>query len=143
MARLKKIVKITAIVLCLLIGLAFAAPYLFKGKIISLVKTQINNKLNAKTEFSDVSISFFRHFPKVSVSIKDLQITGLDEFAADTLVAAKTIDLSLNLISVIRGSDYELYAIDIIEPRIHAIVSEEGKKNWDIAKRDTAEIKTT
>ena len=103
MRLFKKILKITGFTLLFLIAFAFAAPFLFKGQIISLVKKEINNSINAKADFKDVSISFFRHFPKVSVALKDLQVVGIGEFEGDTLIAAKEIDASLNLMSVIKG----------------------------------------
>ena len=89
---LKKIVKITLIVLLVLVVAAFAAPFLFKDKITALVKTEINNNLDAKVDFSDVDISFFRHFPRVALGLKKMQVIGINEFAADTLFAAKSID---------------------------------------------------
>ena len=135
---LKKFFKIFFIVLILLIGFAFAAPFLFKGKIIALVKKEINNNINAKADFKDVDISFFRSFPKVSVAIENLQIVGNDEFSHDTLIAAKQISTALNVMSVIKGSDYKLYSIVVNEPRIHAIVLKDGRANWDIAKEDTS-----
>jgi uncharacterized protein involved in outer membrane biogenesis len=143
MRLLKKILKITALVLFLLIGFAFAAPFLFKGKILSMVKQKMNENLNARADFKDVDISFFRQFPKVSVSIEGLQIVGVGEFEADTLIAAKSIDVALNLMSVIKGADFKIYAINITEPRIHAIVNKDGKANWDIAKKDTAQATST
>ncbi|HEY0680650.1 MAG TPA: AsmA-like C-terminal region-containing protein [Chitinophagaceae bacterium] len=142
MRLFKKILKITGFTLLFLIALAFAAPFIFKGQILSLVKTEINNSINAKADFRDISISFFRHFPKVSVALKDLRITGTGEFDGDTLIAAKEIDASLNFMSVIKGSDFKIYSIEINEPRIHALVNKEGKANWDIAKEDTTTVTT-
>jgi hypothetical protein len=139
---IRKFFKILFIVLVVLIGFAFAAPYLFKGKIISLVKKEINENIDAKADFKDVDISFFRSFPKVSVVIENLQIIGKNEFSADTLIAAKEVSASLNAMSVIKGSDYKLYSISINEPRIHALVSKSGKANWDIAIPDTAATTT-
>ncbi|MGB8192973.1 MAG: AsmA-like C-terminal region-containing protein, partial [Chitinophagaceae bacterium] len=138
MRLFKKILKITGLTLLFLIAVAFAAPFLFKGKIISLVKKEINNNINAKADFKDVSISFFRHFPQVSVALKDLEIIGTGEFEGDTLISAKEIDASLNFMSMVKGSDYKIYALNINEPRIHAIIHENGNANWDIAKTDTA-----
>lgn len=138
MRRFKKIVKITGFTLLFLIAFAFAAPFIFKGKILSLVKKEINNTINAKADFKDISISFFRHFPKVSVALHDLSIVGINEFEGDTLVAAKEIDAALNFMSIIKGSDYKIYSIAINQPRIHAIVNKEGKANWDITKPDTS-----
>jgi hypothetical protein len=137
MRILKKILKITAIVFVLLISFAFAAPFLFKGKILSFAKHKLNENLEAKADFSDIDLSFIRNFPKASVSIKGLQIVGVGEFEHDTLISAKTIDLSLNLMSIFNGKDYTIYAVNLDQPRIHALVNKEGRANWDIAKKDS------
>jgi AsmA-like C-terminal region len=139
---LKKIIKIILIVLLVLMGVAFAAPFIFKGKIIALAKKEINNNLNARVEFTDIDISFFKHFPKVAASLKNLQVTGQDEFSADTLFSAKDIDIALNLMSVIRGTGFKVYSVNVDEPRIHVIVAKDGKANWDIVKPDTAATAT-
>src|SRR5690349_10053741 len=133
----RKILKITGITLILLIGILFAAPFIFKGKIISIVKSEINKNINAKADFKDASLSFFRHFPKVSLALENLQVTGNGEFAKDTLISAGEIDVAVNLFSVISGSDMKIYSINVNNPRIHAIVNKEGKANWDITFPDT------
>src|SRR4030095_11963278 len=130
----KKIVKITGISLISLIALAFVIPILFKKQITNLVKNQINKSLNAKVDFKKVSLSLFRHFPKISISIDDLSVVGKDDFAADTLIAVKTLDASANLISVIKGKDIKIYGVFLESPRIHALVNKDGKANWDIAQ---------
>jgi hypothetical protein len=139
---LKKVLKITLIVIVVLIGAAFAAPFLFKGKIIEIAKKEINNSLTAKVDFSDLNISLFRHFPKVSVALENLQVIGTGNFTRDTLISAKNIDVALNLWSVIKGSNYQINSITVNQPRIHAIVDKDGKANWDIAKPDTATVET-
>lgn len=135
---IKKTLKIALITLIALIGIAFAAPFLFKGKIMALAKKELNNSLNAKADFSNVDISFFRHFPRVAVGLQNLQITGLHEFSGDTLISTPGIDLAVNLLSVLKGNNYQVHSITINNPRIHAIVNKEGKANWDIFKPDTA-----
>lgn len=135
---MKKALKITGIVLLILLAVAFIIPIAFKKQITELVKKEINKSLDAKVDFSDVSLSLFRHFPKVSISINDLSVVGTGEFAADTLVAAKNIDASVNLISVIKGKDIKVSGVFLESPRIHALVNKEGKANWDIAKADTS-----
>jgi hypothetical protein len=135
---LKKILKITGISLLVLLVLLFTLPLLFKGKIIRIVKEQINKNINAKADFGDVSLSFLRHFPKASISIENLRITGLDTFAGDTLISTKEADIALNLWSVIGGKNMKIYSITVNTPRIHALVNKEGKANWDIMKPDTA-----
>ncbi|MEO6219353.1 MAG: AsmA family protein, partial [Ginsengibacter sp.] len=134
---MKKALKITGLILLVLTITAFAVPFLFKKQITNFVKKEINNNLTAKVDFSDVSLSLFRNFPKLSVSLKELSVVGTDEFAKDTLLATKNLDASVNLISVIKGKDIKVSGVFLESPRIHALVTKEGKANWDIAKEDT------
>ncbi|MFT3934900.1 MAG: AsmA-like C-terminal region-containing protein [Chitinophagaceae bacterium] len=140
---LKKIVKITLIVVLVLVGVAFAAPFIFKDKITALVKKEINDNLEAKVDFKDVDISFFRHFPKVALGVNDMQVVGLHQFAADTLFSAKNIDVAVNIMSIISGGEYKIYSITVDNPRIHAIVLKDSTANWNITKPDTAASTTT
>lgn len=134
MKKLKKFFKIFFIVLLLLIGLLFATPYIFKGKIISLVKKEVNKSLYAQVDFKGVDISFFRRFPKVSIGLDDMQVIGLDYFAADTLLSAKRVDATVDFMSFIRGSNMDIYSIFFQSPRVHAIINKDGLANWDIVK---------
>lgn len=135
---MKKFLKITGIILLVLLVVLFTLPFLFKGKIISIVKTQINKSINARVDFSDIDISLIRRFPRVSVAIENIQVIGNGNFAADTLIAAKKIDAALNLMSVISGDKMTIYSVAVNQPRIHAIVAKDGSVNWDIVKPDTA-----
>lgn len=145
MKKLKKILKISAIVFLLLIGFLFAAPYLFKSQIVAFVKEQVNKNLNARVDFTGVDISFFRHFPKVAVALEELSVVGLADFAADTLLGAQRLDAAVNLMSVIKGKNMTIYSITVEEPRIHALVHANGAANWDIAKpsADSSETAAT
>jgi hypothetical protein len=139
---LKKIAKITGITLVTLIVILFVAPFIFKGKIIAIAKEQINKNVNANVDFKDLSLSFFRHFPRVSVALEELHVVGRDIFAKDTLISAKEIDVAVNLFSVIGGKNMKIYSVIIDEPRIHALVTKEGRANWDITIPDTAAATT-
>ncbi|MCW3117103.1 MAG: hypothetical protein JWM28_1185, partial [Chitinophagaceae bacterium] len=135
---MKKALKITGITLLILIAFAFAIPLLFKGKIVTLVKSGINKNVNATVEFKDLTLSLFRHFPKLSVALENVSITGIDEFAKDTLISAEKIDVSVNIMSVIGGDEIKVAGLYLESPRIHALVHKNGKANWDIAKEDTS-----
>jgi hypothetical protein len=137
MKLLKKVLKITGITLLVLIVLAFTIPIVFKKQITNLVKKEINKSINAKVDFKDVSLSLFRRFPKVSITLDELSVVGINEFANDTLIYTKKMDASANLFSVIKGKDINVYGLFLESPRIHALVNKEGKANWDIAKEST------
>jgi hypothetical protein len=135
---MKKVLKITGITLLVLLLVLFTLPFLFKGKIISLVKSEINKTINARVDFSDIDISLIRRFPRVAVAIEKIQVIGNGKFASDTLIAANRIDAALNLMSVIRGDKMTIYSVAVDEPRVHAIVAKDGSVNWDIVKPDTS-----
>lgn len=134
MKKLQKIFKIFFITLILLIALLFATPYLFKSKIISLVKKEINKNLIANVDFKEVDISFFRHFPKVSIGLDDLRVIGTGYYSLDTLLYAKRLDATVDIMSFIRGSNMNVYDVFVESPQITALVSTDGLTNWDILK---------
>lgn len=140
---MKKVLKITGITLLIFIAVLFAIPFVFKGRIIKIVKSEINKNINAQVDFSDIDISLIRRFPRVSVSIEKIQVIGNGKFASDTLLAANSIDAALNLTSIIKGDKMTIYTVAVNQPRIHAIVSKDGAVNWDIAKPDTTAATTT
>lgn len=136
---LRKFLKIVLIVFVVLVAAAVAIPYLFKDKIMAIVKTELNKQLNAKVDFKDVDISLIRHFPRLAVGLEELQIINVAPFEGDTLLAVKKIDAALNLMSVIKGDKMTIYNVTLDQPRVNAIVAANGDANWNITKPDTAQ----
>ncbi|MGQ0739806.1 MAG: hypothetical protein ACT4OJ_12175 [Bacteroidota bacterium] len=145
MKVLKKSLKIAGIILLSLILLAFIIPVVFKKQVQALVKKEINKQLNAKVDFTDAKLSLFKHFPKATISIKGLTIVGKDYYAKDTLISANKIDITAGLFSVLKGKDIKVYGVYVKQPRIHLLVNQFGRANWDIAKApaDTSGAKDT
>ena len=63
MLNMKKFMKITGIVILAFLGLLVVLPFAFQGKIMKIAKEQINNNLNAKADFENLSLSLLRSFP--------------------------------------------------------------------------------
>jgi hypothetical protein len=139
---MKKLLKITGVVILVLLVLIFSVPFLFQGKIMKIAKEQINNNLNAKADFEKLSLSLFRSFPNVSVGLKNLYIAGIDEFEGDTLFSVRSLDVALDLVSAIKMENIKIKRIVFDYPRVHAWVMSDGKVNWDIMK-DTGEEEDT
>ena len=78
---MKKFLKWFFISLALLFVLLLAVPFLFKGKIIELVKTEVNKNLNATVAFDDdISIGIISSFPDLNVSIKKISVANKGDF---------------------------------------------------------------
>ena len=102
---LKKILKITGIVLVVLIASGFAIPYLFKDQIKAKIQQTINENLNAKVSFSDADVSLFKSFPKATVTLNKLAIVNKAPFEGDTLVATQELDLKMSLMQLFNGDN--------------------------------------
>ena len=131
---MKKALKISAIVIGLLLLVIIALPFLFKGKIQKTVQSEINKNLNAVVTFDGVGLSLIRHFPDLTVKVKNLVVKGTGDFSADTLASIPGLSLTLDLASVFGGSEYKVKQIDLKAPRFLFKVLKNGKVNWDVMK---------
>lgn len=135
---LKKILKISGIVLLLLIISAFAIPYFFKDQIKARILTAINEKVDAKVAFADADLSLFRNFPNASVSIEKLSIINKAPFEGDTLVSLGELNLKMSIKELFKGEN-EPMNIDGITSKnglINIIIDKNGVGNFDIALKD-------
>ena len=129
-----KILKITGLALLVLAGIAWAAPYIFKGKITQIIQSRISKDLKAHVHFTDVNISWFRHFPQVSLGLENLEVVCVGEFDADTLLKAKQLDIACHAFSLVSGDSIGIYSITLNEPQFHGLIHKNGHSNWDIMK---------
>jgi len=131
---MKKALKISAIVVGLLLLVVIALPFMFKGKIQKAVQSEINKNLNAVVTFDGVGLSLIRHFPNLTVKVKDLVVRGTGDFEKDTLASMAGLSLTIDLASVFGGSEYKVKQIDLSSPRFLFKVLKNGKVNWDVMK---------
>jgi len=133
---MKKNLKIAGIVILVILIVLFVTPYIFKSKIETVVKQQINNNVNAKVDFADFSLSLFRGFPNLNIELKKLSVVGIDTFKNDTLLAFNSFSINVNLLSAL-GSEIKIKSIILDEPEINVIVLKNGLANYSIAKPST------
>ena len=99
---MKKAFKITGIIVAILLVIMISIPFLFSGKIESLVKKEANKMLNAEFDFASLDISLFKNFPKASLTLKDFWVKGINEFENDTLAKAKELTATVNVMSLFK-----------------------------------------
>lgn len=133
---LKRILKWTGITFLVLIIALIALPFLFKDKLIALVKEEANKSLNAKVDFGDFDLTVISSFPDLRFKINNVQVIGINEFKDDTLAHIGQLSTDINLKSLF-GDKYQINSVIIDKARIQAKVLNNGKANWDIAKPST------
>lgn len=131
---MKKALKITGISFLALLLIIIALPFIFKGKIIELVKTETNNMLNAKVDFGDFEMGLLSTFPNFNFSINSVKVDGVDKFEGVTLASLDNLKLTVDLMSVISGDEINIKTIHILNPVVNAIVLADSSANWDIMK---------
>ena len=140
---MKKFFKIFIITVVLLLAVIVALPFVFQGKIINIIKQEINKSLNAKVDFKHANLSLIRNFPDFSLKIKKLNITGNSPFESDTLILVDNTTIVLDLFSVFRGSPYEIKKVVLNSPDLRLLVLEDGSVNWDILLPDEISYETS
>jgi len=138
---MKKAFKIIGLLFVLVVGLVIALPFLFKDKIKQMVKTEINNRVNATVDFSDVDISLLRSFPKASVHLKDLSIVNVEPFKGDTLFYAQTIALDMPVNGLFKKdvSEIKINSFLVDNALVNVITNANGVSNTSIAKENASE----
>lgn len=145
---MKKALLIILGIVLVLLGAAFVLPVIYKDEIKAKIDQEIAKKVDANVYFDadDFSVSLFRHFPNITASMQNFGVIGKGEFKNDTLAAIKSFEVTVNIMSVIKGDKIGVKALDLEEPRIHAKVLKNGKANWDIyipSPEDSASVADT
>ncbi|HEX9509996.1 MAG TPA: AsmA family protein, partial [Puia sp.] len=127
---LVKFLKITGIALAAILALMFLLPYLFPdfvgGKIRQWAKSSIRSELN----FSTARLSFFRHFPALTLTLHDFKLKGSAPFEKETLIEADEVALGVDLRSVF--SEVNIDKIFLTNAFINIQVDTAGNANYNI-----------
>jgi len=130
---LLKTLKITGITIGSILLLMFLLPILFPTTITNKIKQLANNSLNGKVTFSGTSLSFFKRFPELTLTLEDFTLKGSAPFQQDTLVAAKDISFALDLSSLLR-TKINISKIYLSGAFINVEVDSAGHGNYNVYK---------
>ncbi|MBK6282350.1 MAG: AsmA family protein [Draconibacterium sp.] len=88
--------------------------------------------MNAEVEFEGFKLSLFRNFPKITIEMQNVSITGKGEFQSDTLLSIETLRAKMNLKSLFKKSERKIEEINLIQPKLNLIVGKTGNANWNV-----------
>ena len=117
---------IFVLLLCLIL-----VPFLFKEKLGQVVKNTANKTLCTELNFSEMDVSFIRHFPHLTINLSDFSLKSSAPFSQDTLISAEMVSFGVNLGSLVSGP-VEITKIYIDHGRIIVQYNEEGTPNYQI-----------
>lgn len=136
-----KLLKITGITFASTLLLLIIVPILFADTITEKVKILANNNLEGALNFKDSELSFFKHFPSLTLTLNELTLNGSTPFKNQSLISAKEIGFGIDVWSVVFGSQTQIEELFLEEAKINILVNTKGEANYNIYKstsKDTA-----
>jgi len=136
----KKIFKIVGILFLLIVGLIIAAPFILEAKIGDLIKTNVNNNLNAHLDFTDASLSLVKSFPDADLRLQNVTLINKAPFEGDTLFAAKDMLLTMGVKELLKdaGEAIAIQNINVDGAKVHVQVNEEELASYEIGPKNDA-----
>lgn len=136
MERFKKIIlkilKWTGISIASILFLMFIIPILFPGTVSEQVKIFANRHLAGKLDYKKTHLTFFRHFPSLTVSVDDVLLKGSKPFQNDTLLAAKELAVGINLKNLIFDGEVKIDEIYVTDAVANVFVNTKGEANYNV-----------
>lgn len=132
----RNIALILSGILILLVGIAFALPFLLENKIKQQIIAEINEQINVPVEVrGGMRLSLFRHFPKASFSFYDVRIA--DKLRdKEQLLHIKEFSFLCDIPSLF-SKEIEFSNVLLRDGEIHFYIEDKGRNNYDILKAQT------
>ena len=129
-----KIAKYFGITFVVILGLLFLTPIVFEDQIKEQIKKTANERLSAELNYSDVSVSFFRHFPSLTLTLDDLSLNGSAPYKNEKFITAKEVSFGINVASLIFSKSVKIDQIYLSDSFINVKVNPNGEANYNIYK---------
>lgn len=127
-----KILKWMGISIASILFLMFIIPILFPGTISEQVKIFANQHLAGKLDYRRTHLTFFRHFPSLTVSVDDFLLKGSKPFQQDTLLAAREVAVGINLKNLIFDREVKIDEIYVTDAYGNVFVNSKGEANYNV-----------
>lgn len=136
---MKKGLTVVGVILAVIVLAMITIPILFKDKIKDVVLNVANEQLNANVSIEDFGLNLFSNFPNATLSLDNASVIGVDDFAEDTLLQAKSASVTIDLFSLF-GDNYNISKINLDNASVYARILADGRANWDIMKADSTSV---
>ncbi len=143
MKKIRKIFIGFGILIGLILILLLTLPIIFKDKIAENVKATANSRLKTELNFTDIDVSFFSHFPRLTIGLNDFVMKGSAPFNNDTLISARRVSLGIDVKSLF-SETIKINRVYLDHARVELKYNEKGASNFDVySSSDTLSVKDT
>ncbi|QZE15629.1 AsmA family protein [Halosquirtibacter laminarini] len=131
---MNRLLKIVGIIIGTILLLMILVPFFFKDRITQEVVTVIEKNVDAKIYMESASLSLFKSFPNLNVSIDDFKVVNNNKKFTKPIMALKRLELDVNVSSLWKEKSLDILKFELVEPYVSLEITKEGKPNWDIVK---------
>jgi AsmA protein len=134
-----RVLKIAGIAVGSLLLLLFLLPYLFPGFVSGKIRQWASHSIRSELHFSAARLSFFRHFPALTLTLYDVKLNGSAPFEKETLIEADEIALGVDLRSVF--SEIDIDKVFLTNAYINVEVDTAGRPNYVTGTQENPKVK--
>ncbi|WP_283411346.1 AsmA-like C-terminal region-containing protein [Algoriphagus winogradskyi] len=95
------------------------------------LQKMLDDQFESEVHFSQIGLTFFRHFPSLTITLDELFIAGSAPFEQDTLLYTKQLDLGVNIPSLF-SDNYKVDQLYLNEAVIKILRDNKGLSNFDV-----------
>lgn len=128
---MKKVLKITGISLLAIVLLLLITPYLLPNTIAKEVEKWVNSNIKGEVKFESTSLSFFKHFPSLTLSLHNFSLKGAAPFQEDTLLFTRELSFRVDL-STVFSKQIKIDQVFLDQANINIEVDEKGNANYNV-----------
>jgi AsmA protein len=134
---MKKALKIAGGILVVILLVLILTPLLFQDRIKQEVKNLANRTLKSELNFTGMHLSFFSHFPNLSLTLTDFSLKSSAPFKQDTLISAKEIAFGVDVKSLF-GKTIRITRIYFENAKVNILYNDKGAYNYNVYRSDYA-----
>ncbi len=142
MKILKRILKISGIAIGSILLLMFLLPMLFPNFVADKIKQWANGAITTELNFSKARLSFFNHFPSLTLTLHNVSLMGSAPYAKDTLLNAEEVAMGIDL-STVFSERIRIDQVFLTGANIFIKADERGAANYNVYKSDSAVASTS
>ncbi|MFK7032949.1 AsmA family protein [Flavobacterium oreochromis] len=111
-------------------------PFLFPNFITQKVKEYANEHIKGNINFSDANLSIIEHFPALTLSFNDFQLTGAAPFEQINLIKSDEIAFGIDVQELIKGKIH-INKLFLDNAEINVLVDKQGHANYNVYESKT------
>jgi hypothetical protein len=129
---MKKVLIIIAIFLGVFLVTLVSVPVLFKDTLLQKAKSTMSRNLDVTVNFDNFNLSLIRNFPKASLTLSNVLLTGKAPFQGDTLLYIASLRTKFSLFDLLSPDNLTINELILDKARLNLLVNKANKANWDI-----------